>query len=142
MARDEFPVVVHVLMRRGAELFLLRRANSGFMDGYYALPGGHQQAGESVAQAAERECREETGVDHVVLSPVCVMPYRSGRHQGLNFVFEALEWDGEPGVAEPELFSEALWAVPESLPEPHAMWISDVLRCQADGVWFKEFHWR
>lgn len=141
MTRDEFPVVVHVLLRRGDELFLLRRANSGFMDGYYALPGGHQHAGESVAEAAERECREETGVVDVVLSPVCVMPYRSGRHQGLNFVFEALEWRGEPGIAEPERFSEALWAAPESLPEPHAMWISDVLRCQADGVWFKEFHW-
>ena len=58
MARDVFPVVVHVLMFRGEELFLLRRANSGFMDGYFALPGGHQQAGESVEAAAQRECEE------------------------------------------------------------------------------------
>ena len=144
MARDVFPVVVHVLMLRGderEELFLLRRANSGFMDGYYALPGGHQQAGESVEEAACRECEEETGVHGPVLSPVCVMPYRSGRHQGLNFVFEALQWEGAPGIAEPDLFSEALWTSPHALPEPHAAWISDVMRCRADGVWFKEFRW-
>jgi 8-oxo-dGTP pyrophosphatase MutT (NUDIX family) len=141
VARDVFPVVVHVLMFRGDELFLLRRVNSGFMDGYYALPGGHQQVGESVEEAARRECEEETGVQGTLLSPVCVMPYRSGKHQGLNFVFEALQWEGEPGIAEPELFSAATWAVPGMMPEPHAMWISDVLRCRADGVWFKEFHW-
>ncbi len=141
MARDVFPVVVHVLMLRGAELFLLRRANSGFMDGYYALPGGHQKAGESVESAAQRECEEETGVYGTVLSPVCAMPYRSGKHQGLNFVFEALHWQGEPGIAEPEFFSEAVWVSPETLPEPHAIWISDALRCRVDGVWFKEFHW-
>lgn len=141
MARDVFPVVVHVLMLRGEELFLLRRANSGFMDGYYALPGGHQKAGESVQAAAQRECEEETGVHAAVLSPVCVMPYRSGRRQGLNFVFEALQWQGEPRIAEPELFSESVWALPRAMPEPHATWISDVLRCRADGIWFKEFHW-
>jgi 8-oxo-dGTP diphosphatase len=141
VTRDVFPVVVHVLMFRDQRLFLLRRANSGFMDGYYVLPGGHQQAGESVEAAAQRECEEETGVQDTVLSPVCVMPYRSEGHQGLNFVFEALQWQGEPGIAEPELFSDAVWAPPGTMPEPHAMWISDVLRCRADGVWFKEFHW-
>lgn len=139
--RDLFPVVVHVLMFRNDELFLLRRANSGFLDGYYVLPGGHQHAGESVEAAARRESEEETGISDAVLSPVCVMPYRSGRHQGLNFVFEALQWRGEPRLAEPEFFSEAVWAAPGRLPEPHALWISDVLRCRSDGVWFKEFHW-
>ena len=94
-----------------------------------------------VEAAAQRECEEETGVQDTVLSPVCVMPYRSGRHQGLNFIFEALQWQGEPVIAEPDRFSEAVWAAPGTLPEPHAMWISDVLRCRADGVWFQEFHW-
>jgi len=141
MERDLFPVVVHVLMCRDGQLFLLRRANSGFMDGYYALPGGHQHAGEGVEAAARRECEEEAGVREVILSPVCVMPYRSGSHQGLNFVFEAVQWLGEPRLAEPELFSEAVWAAPERLPQPHAMWIADALRCRADGVWFKEYHW-
>ncbi|NIP16343.1 MAG: NUDIX domain-containing protein [Pseudomonadales bacterium] len=130
-----------MLMFRGDELFLLQRASTGFMDGYYVLPGGHQRAGESVAEAAQRECVEETGVIDVDLVPVCVMPYQAGQHQGLNFVFEAVSWRGEPRLGEPELFSEKVWAAAGALPEPHAMWISDALHCRDEGDWFKEFLW-
>ena len=63
MERDRFPVVVHVLLVRDRRLFLLRRAHTGFMDGYHALPGGHQHAGESVSAAALRECVEEASLN-------------------------------------------------------------------------------
>ncbi len=142
MERDTFPVVVHALLFRDAELFVLRRANTGFMDGYYCLPGGHQHAGESVEAALRRECAEETSVVAVDVQAVCVMPYRSGEHQGLNFVFEVQSWRGEPQVAEPDLFSTSLWANAGTLPEPCAPWINDVLRARNEGRWFKELHWR
>lgn len=141
MERDLFPVVVHVLLVRDGRLFLLRRANTGFMDGYYALPGGHQHAGESVSAAALRECAEETGVRPASIEPVCVLPYRSGRHQGLNFVFEAGDWNGMPGLAEPELFDAGGWYPIDALPEPHAGWITQALRLRGSGRWYHEFHW-
>jgi len=141
MERDRFPVVVHVLLLRADSLFLLRRANTGFLDGYYALPGGHQHQGEGVSSAAARECTEETGVSAPELTPVCVLPYRSGHHQGLNFVFEARRWTGEPGIAEPDLFDAAGWFPLDALPEPHAVWIPDVLGLRAAGTWYREFHW-
>ena len=103
--RDRFPVVVHVMLRRSDQLFLLRRAHTGFMDGYHVMPGGHLHHGESALAGAARECREEAGVD-AELNPRCVLPYISGRHQGFNFVFEAHDFDGEPRVAEPDLFDE------------------------------------
>jgi 8-oxo-dGTP pyrophosphatase MutT (NUDIX family) len=141
MERDRFSVVVHVLLLRADSLFLLRRANTGFMDGYYALPGGHQHQGESVSAAAARECAEETGVSASELAPVCVLPYRSGRHQGLNFVFEGRGWTGEPGIAEPDLFDAAGWFPLDALPEPHAAWIPEVLRLRTAGTWYQELHW-
>lgn len=148
MARDRFPVVVHVLMlRSGAtpggaeELFLLRRAGTGFMDGYYVLPGGHQQAGESVAEAARRECREEAGVVPGVLTPRCVLPYRSGSHQGLNIVFEAADLPGEPVLAEPGSSDHAGWFPLKALPGPHAPWLADVLDLRDRGEWFRELFW-
>ncbi len=145
MTRDRFPVVVHVLLLRGAdaacELFLLRRAGTGFMDGFHVPPGGHQHAGESVQEAARRECLEETGAAPGRLVPTCVLPYRSGNHQGLNFVFEADELSGEPGLGEPDRSDAAGWFALDSLPDPLAPWLADALELRRRGEWFRELYW-
>jgi 8-oxo-dGTP diphosphatase len=146
-ARDLFPVVVHVLLRRpraegqAQELFLLRRAGTGFMDGYWVLPGGHQHAGESVVDAARRECFEETGARPDTLVPTCVLPYRSGPRQGLNFVFAADRLVGEPRAAEPDQCDAAAWFPLDTLPGPLAPWLADVLALERSGAWFRELFW-
>lgn len=38
----------------------------------YEIPGGHREAGESIAETARRELTEETGAANFALSPVCV----------------------------------------------------------------------
>ncbi len=141
MTRDAFPVVVHVLLWRAEELFLLRRANTGFMDGFYALPGGHQNRGEGVKDAAIRECFEETGVEVTQLQPVCVMPYVAGSLQGLNFLFEAQQWRGTPGINEPTLFDDCVWCSRDNLAKPHPAWLPDALKHRQSGDWFVEFEW-
>ena len=138
--RDGFPVVAHVMLVRRSRLFLLRRAQTGFMDGYFGLPGGHQRRGESVREAALRECREETGVLPEDLAPRCVLPYISGRHQGLNFLFEAHRFDGEPRVNEPDLFDGCRWARRDDLPARVTPWLVDAL-AMPPGHWFREFRW-
>ena len=139
--RQRFPVVVHVLLEQGGRVALLKRANTGFMDGYYALPGGHQEQGESVTQAARRELTEELGVEAREVEPVCVLPYRSGRHQGVNFLFRCREWEGEPVINEPELFAELVWVIPENLPEPTADWVLPAIKLAGRGDWYLEMHW-
>lgn len=141
MERDRFPVVVHVLLFDAGRLALLRRARTGFMDGYYALPGGHQEHGESVVSAADRELREELGVTGAALTPVCVLPYRAGRHQGINFVLEARDWTSTPRINEPELFDALVWAAPDDLPEPFPDWIPTALELRRKGAWFVELEW-
>jgi 8-oxo-dGTP diphosphatase len=142
--RDRFAVVVHVLLERsgpaGPELFLLRRAGTGFMDGAYVPPGGHQHAGESVTAAARRECLEETGALPGALTPVCVLPYRAGTEQGLNFVFVAGALTGEPRLAEPTGSDAAGWYPVDALPRPVAPWLADVLDLRRRGEWFREFY--
>ncbi len=138
--RDGFPVVVHILLMRNSRMFMLRRAHTGFMDGYYGLPGGHLRRGESVSEAAVRECREETGVVPQDLDPRCVLPYISGRHQGLNFVFESHRFEGEPRVNEPELFDACCWAARDDLPARVTPWLVDALAMPRDR-WFREFRW-
>ena len=85
---------------------------------------------------------KKTGATAGEVQALCVMPYRSGKHQGLNFVFEVRSWQGEPRLAEPELFSQALWVESNGLPEPAAPWIAEVLAARSQGRWFQELHWR
>ena len=132
--RDTFAIVAHTMIFRGTELLLLRRAGTGFMDGHHTLPGGHRQNGETVVDAAVRECREELGITVEALRPVVVMPYR----EGANFVFEALDWHGEPIIAEPEKCDALAFAAPPALPVPTAPFVARALRCRQRAEWYEE----
>lgn len=137
--RDLFAIVVHTLVfddeRR---LLLLRRASTGFMDGHYAPPGGHKRAGESVVGAAIRECREEAGIDVVEARPLVAMPY-PGEPDGVDFIFEAVEWSGEARIGEPAKCDDLLFAATGELPNNTVPFVQAALECRADDVWFREF---
>jgi 8-oxo-dGTP diphosphatase len=47
---------------RGEEVLLIQRGK-GTLKGYWSLPGGHIEPGETARVAALREVREETGVE-------------------------------------------------------------------------------
>jgi dTMP kinase len=53
--------VMMVLIKENRVLLGLRRG-TGFMDGFYALPGGKHEGGESLKSSAIREIKEELGI--------------------------------------------------------------------------------
>ncbi|MDQ3762736.1 MAG: NUDIX domain-containing protein [Actinomycetota bacterium] len=53
---------VHLILRRGEEILLGQRHNTGFADGCWHLPSGHAEGGESATAALIREAAEEIGV--------------------------------------------------------------------------------
>lgn len=139
--RDHFPVIVHTLLFRNGRVLLLRRARTGYLDGWYALPGGHLERGESVAACAIRECFEETGIviDAARLRPAAVMPYRSDDQQGVDFIMACDDFAGEPRLAEPDRFdSIAFWSV-DALPPMTVPYIASALELRDRGEWFQEF---
>lgn len=133
--RDAFAIVVHTFVSDGdGRLLMLRRANTGFMDGRFTLPGGHRRHRETVVDAAVRECREEACVDVEAVRPVAVLPYA----EGVNVLFEALAWGGTPAIGEPEKCDGLVFAQPERLPEPLAPFVRTAIACWRDGRWFVE----
>jgi 8-oxo-dGTP diphosphatase len=58
-----------ILFRGG--IVLVRRVNPPY-EGFYALPGGFVEVGETVEEAAQREAKEETGLEITLLKLVGV----------------------------------------------------------------------
>lgn len=46
------------------EVLMIRRGNGGDYPGTWAVPGGHQNHGETLEECARRECFEETGIKY------------------------------------------------------------------------------
>ncbi len=138
--RDLFPIVVHTMLLRADEVLLLRRARTGYLDGWYALPGGHLQRGEGVVACAMRELREETGVAASAqhLLPAVVMPYCSDAEQGVNFIMCCREFRGEPRLAEPDRFDAIGWWGHHALPTPVVPYLARALAMSRGGSWFYE----
>lgn len=125
---------------RGA-LLLMRRSDNGL----WGLPGGYVERGESVAEAAAREVREETGA-HVHVGrllgvysdpAVQVIAYPDGeRVQAVNLCFEA-QLLAEGAATTPEESLETGYFPPGALPSPrvpiHEVRIRDALE-GASGV--------
>ena len=129
----------YVLLRRGDEVLLQLRQNTGYRDGYWAAgAAGHVEAGESVVEAARREAREELGVEPHVLRPLTTLHRTDGSddpvEQRVDFFFECREWDGEPTALEPHKVAELRWFALDALPEdtvPHERVVLDGL-CAGD----------
>lgn len=112
-------VAVFLIVRNDSdEILLQKRQNTSYLDGYWDFPSGHVEYGESIHEAACRELQEEVGVTarpedlrlvHVNQNFLDT-PY-------MNFMFEALQWQSQPKVNEPDKVAEVAFFAPADLPE-------------------------
>lgn len=114
-------VDVHLVLRRGDEVLLARRAGTGYGDGLWNGPSGHVEEGEDVRAAMVREAREEIGIE---LGPedlrvALVMQHRGpGDPPRTGWFFEADHGPGgEPYNREPHKCSELAWHPLAALPD-------------------------
>lgn len=115
----------YVILRRGDEVLLQVRHNTGYMDGFYsAAAAGHVEAGESVIDAACREALEELDVkinpDDLV--PICAMHRTRGTGDPIDeradFFYECWQWSGVPRLVEPHKAADLGWFPLDALPSP------------------------
>ena len=123
-AHATFPVNVHlVLMNTKNEILLLHRLNTGIYDGYWGLPAGKVDVGESPQQAMIREAREELNITiQPAFGSVFVYKTESMLYPGtlwhdINFFFCASESNVHAINNEPSKHSEIRWFSLSDLPK-------------------------
>ena len=130
--RPLHPVVVHCILLQRDQVYLMRRFQTGFADGYYSLPGGYWEAGESLHQACARECAEEAGVTLSDSRLLTTMTYRRARPgpltQGINAVFVSESFSPQPKIMESHLCDQADFYDINQLPEPLIGWVGELLK--------------
>ncbi|MCP4422926.1 MAG: NUDIX domain-containing protein [Chloroflexi bacterium] len=85
-------------------ILLIRRRRNG--RSYYVIPGGGVEAGESLAQAAIREAREETGLE-IELGPLLYSRLLDGdRIQQTEYTFLVKGFTGKPILRDPEIMAK------------------------------------
>ena len=104
-------VVAALLVEREGAVLLLRRARAP-RAGTWVFPGGFVELGETVEQAALRECMEETGVE-ARLGPLLGVYSRPGPGVVI-VVYRGTLAAGEPRAAHEAI--EAAWFTPDRIP--------------------------
>ncbi|WP_433357679.1 NUDIX hydrolase (plasmid) [Microtetraspora malaysiensis] len=105
-------VGVHLLLVEHGKVLMLQRANTGFADGSWSLPGGCLDKGETLPAGAAREGREELGVviapDDLAFVHLCHHADPDGQDR-IGVFFAATRWTGEPTNAEPGKCEKIAW---------------------------------
>jgi 8-oxo-dGTP diphosphatase len=143
--RFDLNVSVFVVALRGTEVLLLRRANTGWKDGFYSLPAGGHDGGETLAHAAARELREETGLraepDRLKLAHLIHCRQGDSGSEWLGAFFVAEGWEGEPAIQEPDKHDALGWFAIDSLPDNTIPYTRQGLLFAREGVPFSTFGW-
>lgn len=120
--RNKAVPAVYLILKRDAEILLMKRANSGYYDGWYSLPAGHVEYRELPFDALIRECEEEIGItlkkEDLEFAHLCYCGASNETGDRMNmFVVCDQGHAYEPVNAESEKCSELRWFKLEELPE-------------------------
>jgi len=144
----EVPASYLILIKDG-KILLMRRCNTGYMDGKYGLPAGHVEEGESYTQCCVREAKEEIGI---VVAPESlkfahIMHRFSGKEweqlgYRIDAFFTSENWQDEIRNMEPNKCDDLSWFDLNSLPDNIIPYIRQALEYIKDKKFYSEFGWR
>ena len=134
--KDYIGVGVGAVILRDNQILLFLRKKAP-ESGYWTIPGGKVEFGETVEEAIIREVKEEVGVEGRIVAPLGVTNHIVKEEQ-THFVAPRflLQIIGEPKNMEPNSHSEMAWFPIDKLPENVTMTTQKAL--SAFLTWNKE----
>jgi 8-oxo-dGTP diphosphatase len=126
---NQRPVVaVDVLIRKDDGYVFIKRKNEPYR-GCWAIPGGLVEYGETVEQAAEREAKEETGLDVKLIRLVGVYsdPTRDPRGHCISIAYLAEVVSGELRAATDAKKAKIFKRNPDNLAFDHSKIFEDAI---------------
>jgi ADP-ribose pyrophosphatase YjhB (NUDIX family) len=114
------------------------------MDGFYGLPSGHLEAGETLQQGVIREAAEEVGLhlrpEDLEFSQLMHRKSTDGLIY-LDAVFQANGWTGEPENLEPDKCDHLAWFPYSSLPQNTVPYVVDMIHASFEKRTYTEHGW-
>ncbi len=139
--RFHFFVAVHAFFIKSGKVLLLKRANTGYMDGFYSVPAGHVDGGESISTAMNREIDEEVGITlGKPLEPYLAMHRLiSANEERIDYFFKIRKWIGNPQNLESNKSSSLEWHDCNNLPKNTIPYVEFALNAVLEKRHFVEF---
>lgn len=131
---------VHLVLRSGGKFLMLRRFQTGYMDGFYSVVAGHVDSNEFFRAAMAREAYEEAGISIEIddLRLVHTMHSIDGEER-LSLFFEADDWTGEIVNMEPHKCDDLAWFTLEENIGEMVPYVAVALERISKGTFYSEF---
>ena len=150
-----FKSAVHIILINDNKILLQKRKGSKLWPGYYALPAGHIDEGETQYDALVREAKEELGIEinpNDIINNYVVLRRNFFEIDGkilepyIDYYFEIKKYNGVPKIIEEDKCDELFWADVNNLPEPfinyEGVFLEDksitTYDCLNDGAYVKK----
>lgn len=135
-----FHAAVYLILKEENKILLLRRFNTGWMDGMYTLPAGHVDGNETIEAAMCREAKEEVNLDILPEDlEILHMMHRKADFEYFDFFLKAKKYSGSVKNNEEDKCDEINWFSIDSLPEKTLPYIKEAFKQIDKGKKFSNF---
>ena len=123
MSRFKMRVAVHLILKLGDEILLLRRYNTGYEDGNYSVIAGHVDGNETIISAMKRE----------------QVMHRKAEDESIDYFIYCDKYTGDISIGEPNKCDELSFYKINKLPENTIPYIKKAIENYENGVEFSNF---
>ncbi len=135
-------LTVGLILLKDNKVVLIKRKNTGYMDGMYGFLAGHVEAHESLKQAVIREAYEEGNITVSEEDLEFVCGIRNGENNNyINFYFKAENFKGELKINEEDKCEEIIWKDINDIPENTIVNDKKSITNMLNGVHFEEYNY-